>query len=827
MFDYNVTFDSPWYLLLAGLLPLLWVWSYHSLSGLGRIRRLVAIAWRTLVMLLLILAIADMRLVRISDRLTVIYLLDQAESIPRSAREAMVEYTRRAVQEHRDAARRDRAAVIVFGRKPDVEIGPIDDDLPLARRVESEVDGEFTDLEAALNMALALFPEDAAKRIVIITDGNENLGDAMQQATRTAAAGVGIDVVPIRLASRADVSVEKVTVPADVRRGQPFDLRVVLHNNSPTESVRGKLRLVRKTGDRETLLSESPVELPPGKTVISTDRASPETIDQPDFYTYEARFTPDDPARDAQAKNNSATAFTHVRGKGQVLLIEDWKNRGEFDHLIEKLREEELTVAVMASDQLFTNLVQLQRFDTVILANVPRSSGDDVAGVRNFSDDQVRMLVTNTRQMGSGLVMLGGPNSFGAGGWTNTEVEKAMPVNFQIDNVKIAPVGALCLIMHASEMGNGNYWQKVVARESIKALGNQDYCGLLQWDWQKGGDNWLWSNGFARVRDNRAQMLARLDKMTPGDMPEFDPSMKKAAAAFARLKDAAVKHMIIISDGDPTAPKRGTFKLLTGQKPPVVVTTVAVGAHGSVGTNTMKDIAKRTGGKYYKVRNANALPSIYQREVRRLARPLVFQREEGFRPRIVARHEIVQEISEPPPITGFVLTSKKENPLVEVLMTSPVPSGDRNNTILASWTYGLGRAVAWTTDTGESSQGWARQWKDWPDYKKFFSKIVRWSMRPVDESQNFMVATDTSDGKVRVMINAWDKDDEFLDFLNMTGSVVGPDMGRRDIDVKQIAPGRYLGEFDAADAGSYMILVNPGRGKAPIRTGINVPYCAE
>ncbi|NIP86028.1 MAG: hypothetical protein GTO03_10875, partial [Planctomycetales bacterium] len=91
-------------------------------------------------------------------------------------------------------------------------------------------------------------------------------------------------------------------------RGQPFDLRVVLHNNSPTQTARGKLRLVRKTGERETLLSEVGVELPPGKTVISTDRGSPETIDQPDFYTYEARFTPDDPDQDAVAKNNTATA---------------------------------------------------------------------------------------------------------------------------------------------------------------------------------------------------------------------------------------------------------------------------------------------------------------------------------------------------------------------------------------------------------------------------------------------------------------------------------------------------------------------------------------
>ena len=47
------------------------------------------------------------------------------------------------------------------------------------------------------------------------------------------------------------------------------------------------------------------------------------------------------------------------------------------------------------------------------------------------------MTICNTQQMGSGLVMLGGPNSFGAGGWTNTELEKAMPVDFQIDNAKV------------------------------------------------------------------------------------------------------------------------------------------------------------------------------------------------------------------------------------------------------------------------------------------------------------------------------------------------------------------------------------------------------
>ena len=73
------------------------------------------------------------------------------------------------------------------------------------------------------------------------------------------------------------------------------------------------------------------------------------------------------------------------------------------------------------------------------------------------------MLVRNTQQMGSGLVMLGGPNSFGAGGWTGTELEEAMPVDFQIKNKQVAPIGALAMLMHASEMADGNHWQKKIA----------------------------------------------------------------------------------------------------------------------------------------------------------------------------------------------------------------------------------------------------------------------------------------------------------------------------------------------------------------------------
>ncbi len=829
MLGYDLTFESPLFLLLLVLLPVLWWTSLRSLAGLGRVRSVVALLLRSAVLLLLIAALAEAQLVRTTDRLTVIYLLDQSDSIPAETRREMLDYVKSSWRRHRDSKRQDRAGVVIFGRDADVEIGPVEDDPPPISTTETFVDGEFTNLESAMKMAVALYPENTAKRIVIITDGNENIGNARRQAARLQAAGVSIDVLPVYTESDVDVAVEKLTIPSDVRRGQPFDLRVVLNSNAPKGSkpVAGTLQVVRRSGDEERVIVESKMELPPGKTVITPD--VPEQIDAPDFYTYEARFRTDDATVDAQLRNNRAQTFTHVRGRGQVLLIKPEDDGGEFDFLVQKLKEENLAVHQQTPKTLFNSLAELQRYDTVVLANVARV---DESAAEAFSDDQIDMLVRNTQQMGAGLVMLGGPNSFGLGGWTNTELEKAMPVDFQINNTKIALVGALCLVMHASEMADGNYWQHRIAQESLKTLGREDYCGLIHYSGQGGiqGCNWLWSDGrkgMLKVGRRRKLMLQKIDRMFPGDMPDFEPGLQLALRGFKevnRVGDAATKHMILISDGDASGAKNSTLNALVQEG--VKVTTVGVGTHGAANRRELSRIARHTRGKYYHVQNAKALPRIYQREVRRLAKSLEFRPKGGgtMQPKIVSNHEMVQGIDSPPPISSFVLTRLKESPLVEVSMRSPQPVDEINNTLLASWTYGLGRTVAFTTDVGSR---WANEWTGWDDYQKQFSQIVRWSMRPVDESGSFQVATDVKDGKVKVVITALDENEQFANSLNLVGNVVDPELKQRDLRIEQTAPGRYEGEFPADAAGGYFMTINPGGGNAPIRAGVSVPYSSE
>ncbi len=100
-------------------------------------------------------------------------------------------------------------------------------------------------------------------------------------------------------------------------------------------------------------------------------------------------------------------------------------------------------------------------------------------------------------------------------------------------------------------------------------------------------------------------------------------------------------------------------------------------------------------------------------------------------------------------------------------------------------------------------------------------------MRPVGDSGKYTVTADVQDGNIRVVVTALDKDDAFVNFLDLGGVVVGPDLKPIDIGMKQTAPGRYVAELQGKERGNYFVMLNPGPGKAPLRVGVNVSYSDE
>lgn len=819
MFGLRLGFDDPRYLLLLAWVPLVIVVAYRRLAPLGRIRRWVAIGMRVVVMSGVILALAGVQLVWVTDRVTVIYLLDQSDSIPAPVRRQMLDFATAASRQHRDQAREDRVGMIVFGREASVEIPPLDSELPPLRRLDGYLGKtDATNLEAALKLAQAAMPEDTRRRIVIISDGNETVGDARTTIARLSESGIGVDVLPVPLTATAEVVVEKIDLPTDVRQGQTIDARVVITSETApgrTDPVTGRLNVTRSAGGQTELLLDQPIELQAGKNVLPLRHQ----IDESAPYTYEAKFIPDSAADDAIPQNNTAVGYTYARGQGRVLVIRPGGSSGSSssgDRMLAALRQAEIETVVQGTDALFGSIAELQAYDAVILDGVPRVGGDAADSILGFTDDQIEMLVRNTQQLGCGLLMTGGPEAFGAGGWTGTPLEEAMPVDFQIKSLKVASVGALQLVLDTSGSMQGENITlcKAAAIEAVKALQPSDFIGVMTFDSTPREIVPLQRVG------GRTHIVPRIARIAAGGGTDLYPAMEKAYLSLRR-SEASTKHMVILTDGQ-TPPNR--FQELTSRMRDdgITVTGVAVGASADV--QLMSQIAAIGGGKVYHVTSPKAIPKIFMREARRVSRSLIHEDSSGFLPEVAFPHVVLSGLgSAPPPLTGFVMTTPKSNPLAQIVLTAPVPAG-QVNPLLSVWQYGLGRSAVLTTDSGER---WATDWLAWPGYEKFFEQLVRWLMRPTGDTGNFSIATQARDGEVQVIVTALGESDEFLNFLSMNASVLDPDLKPVPLMMRQTAPGRYVGSFPADSSGNYFVNVLPQPGAAPLTTGVTVPYSDE
>jgi Mg-chelatase subunit ChlD len=816
---FHFEFDRPEYLWPAAALPLVWWLGRRTLASLGKVRGTIAFLVRSVVWLLFVAACAEMQWVKTDDRLTVIYLLDRSLSVPEGQRRAMIEYVNRSIAEQRHA--QDSAGVIAFGRQARVESPPLDRKLRLGETLEATIDPQYSNIAEAFTLAQAAFPEDAAARIVVVTDGNANLGDVYAEARSAVDQGIGVDVVPITYRAQGDVLVEKVSLPAIARRGEPFQVQVLLNNTAEPDpndaaagTVGGSVELLRRHGDEQIVISKEHVELAPGKRSL----AIRQTLEDADFYVYEARFTPDDPQTDAQILNNKALNFTQVEGAGRVLVIEDFQRQGRHDRLIAALRREKLEVVTMSTNRLFESPAELIGFDTVILADVARTGGDNADDTVTFTDEQIRMLRNNVQEMGCGLVMLGGPNSFGAGGWANTGVEEMMPVDFQIKNVEVVPSGALQLVLDASGSMGGEKLQmcKTAAIAAVKVLSSKDYVGVVAFDTQP---HWIVPMHQLKSLD---QVVSNMNRLAAGGGTDMRAGVDAGYPAIQGV-DAAVKHVILLTDGMTG----GTgYEQLAAEMRKQNITTSCVALGADSATTLLDNIARAGGGKFYLVTHPRTIPRIFMKEAMRVARPLIYEKKEGFGvARESAGHEVLRGITgDFPPLTGFVLTRAKRSPLVQTLIANPTFAAEASGTIAATWTYGLGRTAVWTTDCGAA---WASRWNDWPEFDRLLGGLVRWTMRPPASGGRYTVHADTDDGRGRIVVTAVDDAGEYLNLLDPQGSVIGPDQKPRPIQLEQVAPGRYAATFDTDEVGSYFLVVRPGVGRPTLRTGVNVSYSPE
>jgi uncharacterized membrane protein len=899
----NIRCGEPYWLLLLLLIPLTVWWSFRSLAGLGPVRRWVALGLRSLLILFLCLALAEVYLLHRSDTVTVLFLWDRSLSIPEEfdpndtrepktdlVKQRHLDFINKTVAQRGPTHQRDSAGLIVFGRYPRLELPPSSVPRFGLTKLTTTVDETYTDISAAIKLALACFPEETGKRIVLISDGNENLGKAEDQARIAKQNGVEIDTVLVASSDRNqnEIMVERIEAPAVTEADRRLPIRIVIRSYNPNTVV-GRLSLTKTslqmkvdpadpTGQLKVAYDHFPVEekLVRVRLGLNAFYLQQPGLREDESYTYEAKFIPigvekapidlenpnfarldKDAVKLDRPENNYASTSVLARGEKKVLLIE--AEPGDHALLVKTLRQSSLSLKVGAitpadlpQDPERLNFF-LSGFDCVILANVPRDM---------FTTEQDAALRTAVHEQGSGLIMIGGRWGFGGGAWQNTEVEKALPVTCDLKSLKIEGRSGLVLIMHASEIAEGNAWQKKIAKLAIEKLSPIDMMGMLYYDWN--GPNHKWHIPFQTVGESKRKMLALVDTMQPGDMPDAEPSLRKAHDALSDPQyGLGTKHIIFISDGDHWRPPVALLKKIKAAK--ITVTTVCITSHGQGEYKNMGYVAKITGGREYPQPDGDGnytpldpqqLPQIYMKETRLISQSFIY--EKTFIPRLLLHGGPTEGLGRDealPPLHGLVRATPRTGPLVQLSIMTPV-LGDAAWPVLAHWQYGLGKGIAFTSDALTKPGGaddaknlsWDRDWAKSEMYSKFWDQLVEWSLRELDKGKNLQMATEWRDGKVVIVLNARDDERRPLGDLDIVVRVTSPtskagDAAKPDIKLEQKNAGRYEAEVRAEDVGSYLLTAMAFRSKQVkgddgksqvvrqpfglVRSALTVPYSPE
>ncbi len=747
-----------------------------------------ALALRGALVALLFLTLLRPTVPRWVDRMNVVFLLDMSDSVSLAAREHAYRFVAEAARSMKTG---DRHSVIIFGESAVVDQALTNK--PAIERPKAQVDGRGTNIFQGIQLALAMLPPGQANRVVMLTDGRQNQGNALAGAQAAKDADADLHYVAAPLTFTQEVVAEALVLPQEVKYGEPFQARVVAWSHKDTQ---GRLSLFRNA----EFLGSQVVRLSAGKNVFSYRQA----LDASGIHVYQAAIEVDG---DTIEENNRAVGAIVVRGRPQVLLAE--RDRSHAQSLAAALRSQNIEVTVVEPAGVPTDLAGLQKYDGIVLSNVSslKLTRAQMGHIRDY-----------VRDYGGGLLMIGGEESFGLGGYYRTPVEEALPVTMEVKQKVEIPSLAVVLSIDRSGSMAMSTDEKVtkldLAKEAahlvVDLLDERNEVGVMSWDTE-----FLWDAPVRQAKDKQGIHHA-IATIKAGGGTDGYPALKESYAVLFE-RPALLKHVIFLSDGQMT---RGDFQGLLRRmaKDKITISTVAIGKDADV--QLMVDIAKWGKGRFYYTEDSQTIPRIFTLETQLASKASLI--EQPFKPQLTSpNHEAMQEIDWKgvPPLGGYVATSLKST--AELVLMS-----HQEDPVLATWRYGLGRSAAFTSD---AKAKWGVLWLRWRDFNKFWSQLVRWTLRSGSRSDTVAIV-ERRDNAGEITVDAVDTKGEFINFLDSQVGVVAPNRERTVIDLEQVGPGRYRGQFPATQEGVYLVGMAQRRGERVVGSqlaGLVVPYAQE
>jgi len=789
---HEVDLLDPAQLLLLALVPLLWLAPLYSLGDLPRLQRLLTMLLRTLGLALLVLALSRPAVSGHREQVAAVVLADVSDSVPEEA----LRQEQAFVDEIYRAAGDAPVHLVSFAAEP-VELqpappGPPDSPAPGPRpapRLARHPQGQATDLDTALKMAYGLFPPDHLRRVVILSDGHQTVGDLLAESLNAARFGVRVSYRTFDVPPPPEVLIADLGLPETIEVDTPFSLRAAVHSTTETKVTLDLWQDDYREG------APLVTELKPGLNTVDL----PATVREPGYRQFRLELTPA-PATDRLPGNNTFTQVAVVKGKPRVLLLEGDPQQARF--LAGALRAQGIDVEVRGPQGMPSSLPELESFDLLLFSDVPATF---------LTTGQMELIGAYLRELGGGFLMAGGENSLGLGGYFQTPIEELLPVRLDVEKKRETPSLAMLLIIDRSgSMADEKIdLAKEAARAVVELLGPDDNVGVVAFDSQP--------ETLVRLQParNRLRILGLVARLRGGGGTAILPALQ---AAYDQLvtTDAQIRHGILLSDGE--SPREGILELV-GEMAAEGITLSAVAVGQEADRALLSAIAESGGGRYHYAASMREVPRFFTKETQTVSRNILV--EEPFHPRSEKRFQILKGIplEQAPYLYGYVATRAKKG--AEILLTS-----EKGEPLLARWKVGLGTSMVWTSDI---KNRWSVDWVRWRHYPKFWAQLVRDTMR-TRKDLGFELAARVVEGRATVQLDAIDKHDRFVNGMRTVVQIDGPDRYHEELQLDQTAAGRYEGHVSLPEFGSYLLealhLVE-GRQVGATLGGLANPYPRE
>ena len=805
-----IRLEHPEFLLLLLLIVPIVLLAWRSRGFEGPIRWWVSLALRALVVLTLVGSLTEPAITRRSDGVATAFVLDRSASIPPQ----LLADSRRFIETlvAAKANDEDQFALVTAADGAEISTPPTAAGAPSTDEFSGS--REVSDLAAGVRRAVSILPPEMMKRVVLVSDGNENAGSLLAEAEHAAARGIPIDVVPIDFVSENEVLVESLRAPSRARPGQTVDLRLAIRSQRPSSGT----VFLREGGqlvdlDPATPGKGLPVELEPGVRTI----VLPFPVDDAGAHRFEAVFEPSDLAQDRVLENNVGSAVTFVEGPSRVLVI-DPSGGTESAPLVSALTQASIPAVVLDPSEVPADSAVLSGFDAIVCVNLPRWKVDG---------ELDRLLRVYVHDVGGGLLMLGGPDALGAGGWISSDLAEALPVDLDPPATRAYLRGSVAIVLDSSgsmaspAMGAFAHKQAMAnesAAAGVRSMSHLDEVCVIAFS----GMPELVVPRQAVGRDSSVER--RIRGITSGGGTNLHAAMRMAIEEL-RASGAGTKHMIVLTDGMTVGAPETGFELAEIARQ-LGITVSAVGIEEGAQDPNLKRIAEIAGGRFHPVtdlKGARELPEIFIREFSEFGRRMTI--EGDFQPVLLAGTSgPLRGLSGVPRIGGYTVTVPRAG-LAELHIVQP--SADATDPIFASWNHGLGRAAVFTSDAGAR---WATAWPNWAEYRAFWEQTIRWLMRP-SAPANAVARTRIDGDRAVVELEVTRADGGFDLVTQPDGALVAPDGTLRALPLEQVGAGRWRGEFDIADAGTYLAsfaLSEDEMGRrTSVFTAVDAPYSRE